>query len=96
MIRDVKIIHFIPGRVRLRIQEIKENAKLAREIQQAFINIPGITTVDMNPLTGSVLIKYDPKSLLQQASLDQLSETLTKYFPSLDLPKLLAWIKSSH
>jgi copper chaperone CopZ len=52
------IVSFIPGRVRLRLPELKDDTLAARVILQ--INaIPGITKAEIKTRTGSLLIEYD-------------------------------------
>jgi len=55
-------IHHIPGRVRVRMPELKANAKGAQEFQAVTQQIPGVASVEINLLTGSVLVHYDGAS----------------------------------
>ena len=55
-------IHHIPGRVRVRMPELKANAKGAQEFQAVMQQIPGVASVEINLLTGSVLVHYDGSS----------------------------------
>ena len=48
---------FIPGRVRLRSSLLKSPA--APLILAAFEDLPGVRSVELNRLTGSLLLKYD-------------------------------------
>ena len=52
------IVSFIPGRVRLRLPELKDDALAARAIP-LIRAIPGITKAEIKTLTGSLLIEYD-------------------------------------
>jgi hypothetical protein len=54
------ISHHIPGRVRIKIPEAKRNRALLERIRESILSAPGVETVDCNPLTGSVLIRYSP------------------------------------
>ncbi len=56
----IQIIHFSPGRVRVKISRLKGNVPLADETERAFSAINGIHQAEANPLTGSMLICYDP------------------------------------
>ena len=52
------IVSFCPGRIRLRFKELKDAAAAA--LAQARIKeTPGITGVEINTRTGSLLIEYD-------------------------------------
>jgi hypothetical protein len=58
--RSVEILHAIPGRVRLRVAGLKRDPALAREIEGRFSADPAIQHVEASPVTGSVLIRFDP------------------------------------
>lgn len=56
-----KIVHHLPGRIRIEVPAIKN--KSIAELMSIFssISIPeGIKNIRPNPYTGSVLIIYDP------------------------------------
>ncbi len=55
----IKIAHQVPGRVRMKIPSAKGNPALLEEIQKTFSVIPGIEKVEVNPETGSVVLRYD-------------------------------------
>jgi hypothetical protein len=56
----IKIAHQVPGRIRMKVSGAKGNAEQLEEIKQTFSLIPGIEQVDVNPDTGSVILRYDP------------------------------------
>jgi cation transport ATPase len=56
---NVQVAHSIPGRVRLKVPNVKENPELVDQIKQMFNAIPGIEEVTVNPTTGSVVLHYD-------------------------------------
>lgn len=49
----------IPGRVRLRLPELKKQKILAAQCAQTLQGIPGITEAHVSPVTGSILAFYD-------------------------------------
>jgi hypothetical protein len=53
------IVSFIPGRIRVRITELKgrDLPELPRP------QLPGLKSLTLNPLTGGALIEYDPQTL---------------------------------
>ena len=55
-------IHHIPGRLRVRVGAVKRNAQNARALQMAIQDMCGVTSVEVNLLTGSVLVRYDPRA----------------------------------
>jgi hypothetical protein len=59
MKHKVHIVHQTPGRVRLKVPGARNNAAMLEEIRQAFMAIPGIEEVNVNPTTGSVVLYYD-------------------------------------
>jgi hypothetical protein len=54
------IVSFIPGRFRLRLVELKNEALAARALPQ-ILAVPGITRAEIKTLTGSLLVEYDPE-----------------------------------
>lgn len=58
---DIQIVHAIPGRVRLKIADIKNNPSLVRLIKNRLSAIAGIKRVEGNPITGTVLVQFDPQ-----------------------------------
>lgn len=55
-----KILHHVPGRIRIEVPSIKG---LSVKVLSRLSGIPvpcGIEDIRPNPLTGSLLIKYDP------------------------------------
>ena len=58
-----RILHAIPGRIRLRIEKVRHNALLAEQLQQHLLTVPGVQDVRIDPRTGSVLILYNPQLL---------------------------------
>jgi len=56
-------IHDIPGRLRVKSPSIKRNRSVADEVERMFESVNGIDTVDVNLVTGSLLVNYNPKML---------------------------------
>jgi hypothetical protein len=91
-IEHVKVVSFLPGRVRLRVRELKAHPELVAEIEQALGEVSAIKQLDINPTTGSVLIQYDRKPLKEPETLAQLRGHLETLFPTLDSEKVTAWL----
>ena len=53
-------VHALPGRLRVRIAALKKAPEAALQVEQALSQEPGVADVMVSPLTGSVLIYYDP------------------------------------
>jgi hypothetical protein len=56
---NLQIAHQVPGRVRMKIPAGRGNAELLKQIGEVFGAIPGIEEVEVNPTTGSVVLRYD-------------------------------------
>lgn len=56
-------VHTTPGRVRVRLARGLSNAHQQARIERALRALPGVRHVAANPLTGSVLILFDPTRL---------------------------------
>ncbi|HTN70980.1 MAG TPA: cation transporter [Methylomirabilota bacterium] len=76
----IDYVHNIPGRLRIKSAVIKKNPAEAAKIKSQLSSIPGVQNLDVNLVTGSILIRYDA----QKISSDQLLQTLNQagYFQS--------------
>jgi cation-transporting P-type ATPase C len=61
--RHLTILHHLPGRLRLGVTLLPGNVSLAERLENSLINLDGISRVQANPVTGSLLIAYDPTQL---------------------------------
>ncbi|GAB6158575.1 hypothetical protein JCM39194_17750 [Desulfotomaculum varum] len=65
-------MHILPGRVRLRIQALKNNQQLAHDLAAFLKAAEGINHVQINTLTGSCLIFFEekifPEKIIQQVT----------------------------
>jgi copper chaperone CopZ len=80
------IVSFIPGRIRLRFTELK-NQELCDQVRARVKEIPGIITVETKALTGSILIEYDEKILPTEKLVSIGREELAKVNIILELPE---------
>jgi hypothetical protein len=58
-----RVVHFTPGRLRLRVDRSKRSPALYDDLRGLLSTLPGVTSVDIAPETGSILVSYDPASL---------------------------------
>lgn len=93
---SVKVIHFAPGRVRLKVAAAKNNPAYSGPVREAFLAVPGIHSLEVNSLTGSVLIQYDSRSLLADDAISALTHALRQQFPALDADEVIRWLRSAH
>lgn len=66
-------VHQIPGRLRVRIPAIRFNSYVAAEIEN-LLNLHGVEKVEINHLTGSVVVAYNPQRLDSKELLHILRE----------------------
>ena len=93
-LEGLRVVHALPGRVRLKVAKIKGNPAQARQAQEKLAKVPGIRQVEAKPGTGSLLIHYDTDHLFSTASLEILSVTLGELFPEIEVLTLAAWLAS--
>ncbi|MDD3581731.1 MAG: hypothetical protein PHW74_12005 [Desulfobacca sp.] len=91
-VEGIRLIHAIPGRVRLKIARLKHNQDLARVIHHRFATLPGVRRVEVNTRTGSLLVLFDPQEIISLESLQTLSEILPEVAPDLDVNQLADWL----
>src|SRR5689334_9221946 len=54
------ILHHIPGRLRLRVAAARARPAYLHELIQTLNSVEGVRQVTPNPVTGSLIIFYDP------------------------------------
>ena len=64
--RAVSISSYLPGRIRLHSKKLIGNAELGRKVYAYIASYKEIDEVDINVLTGSVLIIYRPQVCADQ------------------------------
>jgi len=65
-------VHALPGRVRIKVAAIKKAPELALQVEQTLRQEPGVAEAVANPVTGSVLVHYDPMRTAPPALLARL------------------------
>ena len=58
-----ELAHHLPGRLRLRSALLKANADASEQTQHDLAEIDGVRSASANPITGSVLLEYDPETI---------------------------------
>ena len=89
-IEGVKILSFLPGRVKLRIEAVKGEEALAKKATAQIGAIDAIKKIMVYPGKGDVLINYDRKKIKEPDTIDALSDTLSELFPDMDVAALRA------
>lgn len=89
---SVQVVHFLPGRVRLKVPAAKGNPAYIAQVREMFLLVPGVQSLDANPITGSVLIRYDTGRIVTKDAARALVAALRVHFPSLDARAVLKWL----
>ncbi|WP_296916665.1 HMA2 domain-containing protein [uncultured Megasphaera sp.] len=63
IMRSVSVSSYLPGRIRLYSKKLVGNTELSRKVYAYIASYKEIDKVDINVLTGSVLITYRPQVL---------------------------------
>ena len=63
------VVHHVPGRMRFKVLSAKGNHHLLQQIRESASRLAGVHRVDVNPITGSVVIEYraaDPSAFVSR------------------------------
>lgn len=55
----VEVLSAIPGRARLRVRGLRDDAARAANVVATVRALDGVTAADANPLTGALLVRFD-------------------------------------
>ena len=88
--KAVHIASFTPGRVRLRSEQLRDNEALAVQLRSALSKMEALQQVEVRPMTGSVLIHYDPAAVGDPAALVDRAAALGVLPDGLDAERLKA------
>lgn len=69
-------MHHVPGRLRFKLLPLKGLARRAEEVEKAVRQIKGVTSIEVNSITGSLLIHYDVTEVCSHTFLDVIKKTL--------------------
>ena len=67
-------IHHVPGRLRVRSSAVRRNEVGALRAAAWLRSLPGVSSADANPLTGSLTLRYDPALTGSGTLLEALQE----------------------
>ncbi len=75
-----KVVHSIPGRIRLKINNAskipKEAAMYDKYVIEGIKILDGIDNIEFNYMTGSVLITYNPNKLCEEIVIKWINHVL--------------------
>jgi len=90
----VRATHAIPGRVRLKVPQLKQDPSFGTRIKEQFSAIKAIKQIEVNQVTGSVLVLYDPKEISLPSTLFSLLCSFRNLFPEVDIEQLKTFLTS--
>ena len=79
IMRSVQVSSYIPGRIRLYSKRLIGNAGLCRQVYTYISSYHEIDSVEVNVVTGSVLIKYQPGLLRTNYELAKVEQYVVKH-----------------
>jgi hypothetical protein len=68
-------IHSIPGRLRVKTPWIKGNPERVLDVECLLNGCIGVTKTSANPLTGSIVVNYDHKTVSERSILNLLENS---------------------
>lgn len=84
-------IHNVPGRLRVKIPGLKGDHERGRQAAVLIEPMDGVETVMVTPLTGSVIVHYDPETAVPSRILDALEAN--GYFQQIE--KSTSWVRTA-
>lgn len=67
-------IHHVPGRLRIKSRALKGKQSSTQEVIRCLNSMDGIVRSQVNPVTGSMLVFYNPQMVAVEPILDVLKE----------------------
>lgn len=64
--------HVMHGRLRLKVPEVKRRPQKAAEVEQMLGKLDGVTEVQANPTTSSVLVLFQPEGVQSEQVVQRL------------------------
>ncbi len=86
----IRVLHRVPGRIRLRFPRLKWNITLANNLMERLSMVPGISAVEPSTVTGSAVIMYQLREICQPAGQRALRQAWQDLFPGIDPDRLTA------
>lgn len=74
---DATVHHAIPGRMRLHAPVLRRDATRSKALGRYLSSQPSIQSADVRPLTGAVIVRYDPKLASQDSVLGMVTHAIS-------------------
>lgn len=81
------LAHFMPGRVRIRLEKKCRDRECVEQITRQLESVPGIRAVEPHMMTGSIVVRYDPK-ILDPSTLMEIGQAMNLIACDGGLPEL--------
>ena len=65
-------VHALEGRLRIKVPEVRGSTDTAREVESRLRALPAVDQATANPITGNVLVLYDPRRITHAQIVDSL------------------------
>lgn len=92
-IGGLNVTSFIPGRLRLKVDEVRRSPEYAARLRDTLGRVLGIHGVEINTLTGSVLVRYDAALVTRVENSHALAQAVRELFPDADIAVLRTWLE---
>ena len=79
--------HHVPGRLRFRAEELKQDPAKLEALSGELAGVPGVRSATANRHTGSIIVFYDPQVLSPEA----ISAALQEHQPEIADGGLCSW-----
>ncbi|MGB3193092.1 MAG: HMA2 domain-containing protein [Limnoraphis sp.] len=81
---EISVIHSTPGRIRLRVPQVREDSRYAKRLERFAEQNSGIQKININPTTASVTIIHQFNSVVKlESELNRLFEKVAESQPNL-------------
>jgi Heavy metal associated domain 2 len=67
-------LRVLDGRIHIKLRELKESPAVAEKLEQSLLRMSGITYIEANPLTGSILVLFESGVISGQEVLRRIRE----------------------
>jgi Heavy metal associated domain 2 len=86
MVHGATVVHHIPGRLRVRLPRASRDPRVLAELREFVSGLGGVRQVEINPVTGSILVHYHPESR------EQIQSLISRGNGSMDAPPELTGV----
>lgn len=83
-----------PGRVRLKVGQLKNSDALADSLRERLAGLPGVEKVEVNQTTASLLVMYDTQLFATDESGKALQQSLAEQLTTQEVDSLRALLQS--